>query len=81
MNLPPEAQAIAERHAAEDRDLLARLRKEGKVQRRDGEFELRHPEVARPFVKDIERRVAAMRPGADTIRPNRKKQAKRSKRR
>lgn len=80
MSLSPEAQAIAERRAREDRDLLAWLRKEGKVLRRDGAFEANHTEVARPFVADIERRARALRPGMDTIRPNRKK-TKKTKRR
>lgn len=75
--ISPEAQAIAERHAAEDRDLLARLVASKRAQRRDGEYELRHPDVARPFVRDIERRVLAQRPGMDTIRPRKKKPKKR----
>lgn len=65
--IPPEAQAIAERHAAEDRDILARLVKAGVV-KRDG--------PANAFTRDIDRRVAAMTRGADTTRPNRKKQKK-----
>lgn len=75
--LAPEVQALAERRAAEDRDLLARLVASRKVQRRDGEYEARHPEVARPFVRDIEARVRASRPGMDTIRPNPKRRKKR----
>lgn len=78
MTLSPEAQAIAERHAAEDRDLLARLRRSGAVRRRDGEYEVAHPQVARPFVADIERR--AFPPKNLAIRPNAKK-AKKGKRR
>lgn len=62
--IPPEAQAIAERHAAEDRALLARLAAEGKV-RRVG--------PANELTRDIDRRLAATRPGMDTIRPKRKK--------
>ena len=62
--ISPEAQAIAERHAAEDRDILARLVKEGHV-RRDG--------PANALTRDIDRRVAALAPGMDTIRPKRKK--------
>ena len=54
---------------------MARLVASGRVKRRDGEFEARHPEVARPFVADITRRLPPAR-GMDTIRPNRKKQAK-----
>lgn len=66
--ISPEAQAIAERHAAEDRDLLARLVKEGTV-KRDG--------PANAFTRDIDRRVAAMARGMDTIRPKKKGKGKR----
>ena len=74
-----EATAIAQQRAAADRDLLARLRREGRVRREDGEYERRHPEVARPFVHGIEQRAFADRRnrGMDTIRPKRKKGKKR----
>lgn len=73
----PDPGEAAKQLAARDRDALARLRASGRVQRRDGRFELLHPDVARPFVRDIERRAAAFRPGADTIRPKAKKSRKR----
>lgn len=62
--ISPEAQAIAERHAAEDRDTLARLVKAGVVKRTG---------PANAFTRDIDRRVAALAPGMDTIRPRKKK--------
>lgn len=77
MSLSPEAMAVAERHAAEDLALLARLRASGRVQRRDGEYERRYPEVARPFIAKVERLAAAQRPGMDTIRPRKKPGKKR----
>lgn len=80
MSLSPEAMAVAERHAAEDLALLARLRASGRVQRRDGEYERRHPEVAKPFVAKVERLAATKRPGADTVRPNPKNRRKKGKR-
>lgn len=55
-----KAMAIARAQAAIDRDTLARLVAMGKVQRADGEYERTHPEVARPFVADIKRRVDAL---------------------
>ncbi len=72
MTLSPAALEVARRHAAEDRDLLARLVAAGTV-KREG--------PANALTRDIDRRVAAMRPGADTIRPNAKKaKAKRRRR-
>lgn len=43
--------------AARDRGFLARLRMAGRVRRHDGAYELAHPAVARPFVRDIEERA------------------------
>ena len=40
-----------------DRDFLARLRRKGFVRRHDGKFELAHPELAKPFIRDIEDRA------------------------
>ncbi len=58
-----------------DRGRLARLRRAGRVIRRDGEFELRHPEVARPFVRDIEARA---KPAINlVIRPKKSKPKRR----
>lgn len=60
--ISPEAMAIAERHAAEDLALLARLQEQGLVKRVG-------PENA------LTRRVDRLRvPGMDTIRPNKKRQ-------
>lgn len=42
---------------ARDRGFLARLRRAGRVRRHDGAYELAHPAVARPFVRDIEERA------------------------
>jgi hypothetical protein len=66
----PEAQAIAELRAAQDRDTLARLRREGKVI-----LQPAYTGESRPFVKDIERRAFGDRRarGMDTIRPKNKK--------
>jgi hypothetical protein len=69
--ITPEARAIAEKIAASDRDLLAKLRRRGLVKRQDGPYELHHPEVAKPFIRDIEERA---RPKVNlAIRPNKKK--------
>jgi GAF domain-containing protein len=77
----PEAYQRGVAQAAGDHALLARLRASGAAQRRDGEFERAHPEVARPFVRDIEARADQHRVrGIDTIRPNRKKAKKRGRR-
>lgn len=73
MALNPGAQRIAEEHAARDRDTLARLVREGRVVRRDGEFEQRHPDVAQPFVADIMRRVRPRPAVNPTIRPKAKR--------
>jgi hypothetical protein len=40
-----------------DRAFLARLRRSGRVRRLDGPFELAHPDVAKPFIRDIEERA------------------------
>ena len=54
-----------------DRGLLARLRREGLVRRFDGKHEVRHPERARPFVRDIEARA---KPDINlAIRPKKRK--------
>lgn len=82
-DLPLEARA----QAARDRNFLARLRALGRVLRRDGAYEARHPEVARDFVSDIERRARAQglaaapmqARGMDTIRPNPKNRKKRKR--
>lgn len=68
--ITPEAMAIAEARAAADRDLLARLRREGKVI-----LQPAYTGKARPFVKDIERRAFGdgRSRGMDTIRPKNKK--------
>ena len=71
--LSPEATEVARRRAAEDRDLLARLRREGTVRRHDGEYERRHPEVARPFVRDIEARAFPKREVNLAIRPKKRR--------
>lgn len=63
-----------------DRALLAGLLASGRVLRRDGEYERRHPGVAGPFTADIERLAAALRPGAGTVRPNAKRAKKRGRR-
>jgi hypothetical protein len=70
VRLAPDVQALAERRAALDRDLLARLRREGKVQLIPA-YTGQH----RPFVKDIERRAFGDRRnrGMDTIRPKKKR--------
>ena len=77
--LSPEAQEIARLRGAEDRDLLARLRRTGLVRRQDGVYETRHPDVARPFVRDIEARAFGDRRsrGMDTIRPKKRKKGRR----
>lgn len=63
--ISPEARALAERHAAEDLALLARLQDQGLVKRVG-------PENA------LTRRVDRLRVvGLDTIRPNKKKRRKR----
>lgn len=68
MTLTPEVMAIATAQAARDRDILARLIVEGKVERGDG--------GRRAFVDDITARVNAAT-GRRTvnlaIRPKRKK--------
>lgn len=71
MTLSPEVLALARLRAEEDRGLLARLRRLGKVQRGDGAYERSHPEVAKPFVRDIETRAFPARNLA--IRPKAKK--------
>lgn len=54
-----------------DRDRLARLRRAGRVYRRDGAYEMRHYEVARPFIRDIEARA---KPSVNlAIRPKKRK--------
>lgn len=73
-----ETALAAQRQAAGDMALLGRLRVSGRVLRRDGPFERRHPEVSAPFAARVERLAAAARPGAGTIRH---KKSKRSKRR
>lgn len=55
------------------RDQLARLVAKRAVMRRDGPYERGHPNLTRPFVKDIERRAARFRNGMDTIRPNKRR--------
>lgn len=67
--LSTEAEAIARARASEDRDLLAKLILNRKVARSDPPSTLEHPEVALPFIADIQRRVKAR----STIRPNAKK--------
>lgn len=57
--------------ADRDRGFLARLRRAGKVIRRSGEYEVRHPEVAKPFIRDIEER--AKPPVNLAIRPKKRK--------
>ena len=60
--ISPEAMAIAERHAAEDLALLARLQDRGLVKRVGPE-------------NGLTRRVDRLRvKGLDTIRPNKKRQ-------
>ena len=59
---------------------LARLRKKGLLKRRDGEYEQRHPQVAKRFVAKVEAAVARLAPGADTIVPK-KRRGKRRRRR
>lgn len=54
--MTPAAMAIAERHAAADRDLLARLVREGAVRRQRDQFASRGS--AKAFVRDIEARVS-----------------------
>jgi hypothetical protein len=66
VSLPPEALAIAERRAAEDRDLLARLRSTGAVLRRPGS---RQTEL----VRDVEARAFPPRVANLAIRPKAKK--------
>lgn len=61
--------------ANRDRGFLARLRRLGKVRRQDGAYELAHPEVARPFVRDIEAR--AKPPTNLAIRPKAKPKKRR----
>ena len=54
-----------------DRGKLARLRRQGRVRRADNAYEMKHPEVARPFARDIEERA---RPDINTaIRPKKRK--------
>lgn len=69
-----------EEKAAGDRDLLARLRRTLKVFRRDGEFEQRHPEIAKPFVRDIQLRVTGQKPQAKINLAIKQKPKKRKKR-
>lgn len=69
MTLSPEAMAIAERQAAEDRGILARLRRAGTVRRAPTGNE-------QPgFVRQIE--ALAFPPVNLAIRPNTKKAKKR----
>lgn len=66
--------------ANRDRERLVQLRRRGRVQRRDLEYELRHPEVAGPFVRDIEARAGfavAPRPTNLALRAKKKPKAKR----
>jgi hypothetical protein len=58
---------------------LARLRKKGLLRRSTGQYELRHPEVALPFVAKVEAALARLAPGMDTIVP-RKKHGRRRRR-
>lgn len=68
--------------ANDDRLRASRLRRAGTLIRRDGEYERRHPEVARPFARAIEELAfPERRNGMDTIRPNTKKARKKGKRR
>lgn len=57
--------------ANSDRGFLARLRRLGRVRRNDGKYELAHPEVSKPFVRDIEERA---KPAINlAIRPKKRK--------
>lgn len=70
-NFPDQEVVDAMVKANADRPFLARLRRAGRVSRRDGPYELRHPEAARPFVRDIEARA---KPEVNlAIRPKKRK--------
>jgi hypothetical protein len=76
VTLSPEVLAIAERQAATDRDLLARLVRSG-VAMKSGTG---NPDPA--FVRDIERRVGAMAHAGINLalKPNKRKAKKRGRR-
>lgn len=57
MTHPNQLAVDAMVRANADRGVLARLRKLGRVRRHNGAYELAHPEVAKPFVRDIESRA------------------------
>lgn len=72
---PDQAIVDALVRASRDRAFLASLVASGRAQRSDGEYERRHPDVAKPFVHVITS-MLPRRTGSDTIRPNKKRQKK-----
>jgi hypothetical protein len=68
MPLSERAMEIARRQADGDMKLLAKLRSMGRVRRDDS------PDTA--FTRRVEAETASLRPGMDTIRPNKKKARK-----